>query len=171
MLFSYFLKFYSIWNQSKPDISTKPVLNNGIKGGAKVGDEDKDQKEGGDEDKDKKDDENDKKDDKETEVNDDLFIPNIFYKRKTADYMHYMKFEAFNWIFHSSFLTLDALALWVHYKGEYEIEGIAPTEFVSAVYIMMGSHFLILIVYSYQMANEHTDKVRLHIMPKKITWP
>lgn len=35
------------------------------------------------------------------------FIPNLFYRRKSADFMHYMKFEAYNWILHSSFLALD----------------------------------------------------------------
>lgn len=86
MISAYFMKFYSVWNQSKADI----VHTSEDGDGEKV-----------------------------------TFIPNIFYKRKTADYMHYMKFEAFNWVFHSSYLTLDLLMLYVHWKMEHSVYGVA----------------------------------------------
>jgi len=84
--------------------------------------------------------------------------------------MHYMKFEAFNWVFHSSFMVLDIQMLWVHLQMEDSVFGVAKTEFVVGLYIMIVSHLLILIVYSHQLANEHSDEHKYNILPKHFNW-
>lgn len=129
MLCGYYLKFYSVWNQSKPDIVVEDV------------------------------------DGKFT------FIPNIFYKRKTADYMHYMKFEAFNWILHSSFLTMDVLMLVIH----YQMKGSAQASkhegnFIIGLYVLIAIHCLVLFAYSFQLKTEHKKEVRFNILSKKVEW-
>ena len=134
MLCGYYFKFFSIWNQSKPDIIHEDA------------------------------------DGKMT------FIPNIFYKRKSADFMHYMKFEAYNWILHSSFLTLDVLMLYIHYsiKATQGKDKVADDRFVIGLYVMIVVHLCALIGYSYQLSHEHTkdkDSDELYnILPTRMTW-
>jgi len=84
--------------------------------------------------------------------------------------MHYMKYEAFNWIFHSSFMCLDIQMLWVHYTMENSAYGVAESQFVVGLFVMVVSHFLILIVYSYQLANEHRNDDKFQILPKHFNW-
>lgn len=129
MICSYFMRFFSIWNQSKPDIVH---LN----------------------------------EDGETET----FIPNIFYKRKTSDYMHYMKFEAFNWILHGSFMSLDCLMVYIHFSMTDSIYGVSPAIFATALFVLIGVHLAVLIVFSYQLACEHKNEDRFKILPKDVTW-
>jgi len=84
------------------------------------------------------------------------FIPNIFYKRKTADYLHYMKFEAFNWILHSGFLSLDVLMLFIHYQMKGNSYGSTHEEsFIIGLYVLCAIHCLVLFAYSYQLTTEH----------------
>lgn len=129
MLVAYYLRFYSIWNKSKPDIVSM----------------------------------NSDDDDKVT------FIPNIFYKRKTADFMHYMKFEAFNWILDSSFLSLDIMMLFIHYSMEGKDYGVANPRFVVCTYVMIFAHVACLIVYSYHLSAKHSDGDKYWVLPKKVT--
>lgn len=99
----------------------------------------------------------------------ETFIPNIFYKRKTADYMHYMKFEAFNWVLHSSFMSLDVLMIYVHFQMVDADYGVAPNAFLYALFVMIATHLMVLIVFSYQLANEHRKEDRFKILPKLVT--
>ena len=129
MISSYYLRFFSIWNQSKPD---HVHLS----------------------------------EDGETET----FIPNIFYKKKTSDYMHYMKFEAFNWILQGSFMTLDCLMVYIHFSMKDSIYGVSPAIFAAALFVMIGTHLAVLIVFSYQLACKHKNEDRFKILPKHVDW-
>jgi hypothetical protein len=52
------------------------------------------------------------KDDSGEKVKKVSTIKNIYYKRKGADFLHYMKFEAYNFLFHASFMFMDLIAIY-----------------------------------------------------------
>jgi len=65
--------------------------------------------------------------------------------------MHYMKFEAFNWILQSSFLALDIQMLYIHYSLVGSEYGVAGNRFVICLYVMIASHVAALAIYSYHL--------------------
>lgn len=85
--------------------------------------------------------------------------------------MHYMKFEAFNWILHSSFLVLDVQMLYLHYALKATE---ADDQFVICLYVMIVVHIAALTGYSYQLCHEHTkeedNEDKYNILPTKVTW-
>lgn len=90
--------------------------------------------------------------------------------------MHYMKFEAFNFVLHSSFLTLDILMVWVHSRMEADYSyGASKPVYVIGLYVMMVVHVLILLVIGYQITKDGDKKTnkdsetRYTILAKKFT--
>jgi len=78
-------------------------------------------------------------------------IENVFYKRKAADFLHYMKFEAYNFVFHGSFMVMDCLVIYMNNKSNSDKK---PKPFEGACMIQFAAHTGILVVATYQMHHE-----------------
>jgi hypothetical protein len=48
---------------------------------------------------------------------DQVIMRDVFKKKSAADYLHIMKFEYLNFVFHASFACVDACAIWDHYEN------------------------------------------------------
>ena len=92
-------------------------------------------------------------------------IENIFYKRKAADFLHYMKFEAYNFVFHGSFMVMDCLVIYMNNKAKTDLK---PKPFEGACMIQFAAHASILVVASYQMHHEFPVNKTDSILPKEV---
>jgi hypothetical protein len=44
-------------------------------------------------------------------------LTHLDYKKSSLDFLHYMKFEALNFIFHASFAIVNVNVIYLHYES------------------------------------------------------
>ena len=81
------------------------------------------------------------------------------HHKKGADFLRYMKLEAYNFVFHGSFMIMNCFAIYINSLSSNQ-----KPLFECACIIMFAAHALILVVMTFQMHHEKSGESK-RILP------
>ena len=101
---------------------------------------------------------------------------NVFNKKSAADYLHIMKFEYLNFVFHASFAVVDAYAIWDHYEN-YKVaellikhnslgKAVASDRFVAGAYCLIVAHIILCGIIMYQISSPKEEEEEAKFPPR-----